>query len=147
MPVTAQEAFQRADAQTRASNAAIMANVPDLPTIIQEHNKTAKIFIYNVSPWIQEQMLGSPGTARIFPCPDGKDYGPPFIVHELFTEFYPGESGPKIVMEGAEKFADAVLGIGPHTSPRNSLVPYGVFKSYSNPPKKEEVAEARRNLV
>lgn len=133
-----------------AKEAKLMNNsryIPPMLDMVRQLSEDSKIYIYNVGPWPQQRLLGSLGTYIVRECPDGKEYGEPVELPGIVSELYPINEGEyKRTMEDGMAIAMQILGVGPFLSPHNSFVPYGVFISRSNPPKKEEILEAKKNL-
>lgn len=126
--------------------------IAEIPEMIEELSEKSKVYIFNVGPWAQTQSCGSLGVKHIPACPEGKDYSEPLVLDGLMIERYPLREGTMDLLMHKNATGWNVAGeiIGakgtPHTLPGNSLEKYGIFRSRSNPPKKEEIAEARKNL-
>ena len=117
-----------------------------LPDILEVSNEK-RIYIFNVGPWQLEQLLGSSGSWRLNPCPEGKEYSEPLIVPGIHITHYPAdELEMKMFQEPGQNLADAIMGIGKMMSPSNSWKKYGVFQSKSNPPTKKAIDDAKAEL-
>jgi len=143
--VGAAEAARAAHAEMRAMNAS--RQIPRLPPAFREASDATKVYIYNVGPWTQERLMGSLGRFRIAGCPPEKEYTGPLVIDGVVTEYYPvNELRMDPLMDEGLYVAQQIIGVGAHLHPANSWVPYGVFLSRSNPPTKEELKEALREL-
>ena len=139
-------ASQQAMTQTRRDNQRHLP--PPRLRQIQDLSERTRVYLYNVGPWAHQRLMGSLGTYHIPACPEGGEFSAPVMIEGIVSEMYPMLEGRMDYLpdEDGWNIAMQVLGVGPHLPPRNSFVPYGVFASRSNPPAKEEMKEARRNL-
>ncbi len=123
-------------------------HVPQMLPMLKEISEKNRVYIFNVGPWMQQRPLGSAGTWTIPACPEGKEYSDPVVIDGLVREMYPdNEAQMKSLgdVDGME-FAMQILGVGPHLSPRNSFIPFGIFASRNQKPTKAEIDEARGRL-
>lgn len=145
LKVTAQDATREAMNHQRTMNGS--RYVPPMLGMVQELVAKNKVYIFNVGPWPQQRLMGSLGTFNIQACPKDREYSDPVVIDAIVTELYPINEGEfKRTMEDGHDIAMQILGVGPHLSPRNSFVPYGVFLSDTKIPSKEKIAEAKGNL-
>lgn len=145
---------------TREGVAAVMAKqrelngqnrtVQEIPEPILELSKKTEVYIFNVGPWPQHQLMGSLGSFYIPACPEGKPYSPALVIPGLVIEHYPLREGALDLLMNKNSdgwtTAQQIIGVGRHLMPANSLVKYGVFASRSNPPKAEDLSRAREAL-
>jgi hypothetical protein len=132
--------------------------VPTMPDIVRRVSEENRIYVFNVGPWRHVREMGSAGNWAIPACPDGKEYSEPVVIDGVMSEPYPMSEVAMSMLPLAAKarqlagdgegwdFALQVLGEGPHIPRNASFKPFGVFLSKSNPPQKQEVADARRLL-
>jgi len=145
LTVNAQEALRSAQDEQRRMNKSRF--IPPMLDMVQQVSEKAKIYIFNVGPWAHQRLMGSLGSFIVRACPEGKEYSEPLVLDGIVSELYPINEGEyKRTMEDGYAIAQQILGVGPHLSPRNSFVPYGVFISRSNPPEKHEIKAAKEKL-
>ena len=156
-PLRANPAIEQAVAQHEAA----MNNSRQVPTLddlgLLESATNPVVFVFNVGPWPHTRAMGDAGRYHIPACPDDKDYIP------MNSKDIPGEIGlpascPILYpfdetafraitpIEKGKHRAQQILGIGPHAS-GGDLTKLGVFMSEHNPPKKDEVAAAKKILL
>lgn len=146
LKISAQEAHRAAMDNQRLMNGSRYA--PPMLDMVERASEQARVYIFNVGPWMQQRLMGSLGTYTIPACPEGKEYSAPVVIEGIVSELYPINEGEfKRTMEDGYAVAMQVLGVGPHLSPRNSFVPYGVFVSRNERPSKEEITAARAKLA
>jgi hypothetical protein len=144
--IDANEATRIAMAENRRMNGDSRYQPPILESV-QRASDAARVFIFNVGPWPQERALGSAGRFFISAKPENAEYWGPLTIPGVQRELYPiNEMEYKAIETEGWDFAMQIVGTGPFLSPFNSFVPYGVFASRTNPPKKEEVTEAKKAL-
>jgi len=120
---------------------------PPMLDSIKKVSEQSRVYIFNVGPWPQQRYLGSLGMKLIPACPEGKPYSEPLVVEGIVRELYPINEGEyKQILEDGVNVAQQILGVGPHLSPRNSFVPYGVFVSTTDPPNEADLKKARAAL-
>lgn len=122
--------------------------VPPELEAIQEISEARKVYIFNVGPWQHIQYMGSLGRKIVPACPEGQKYSEPLVIPGIVEELYPDtEKSMKRIHHDGLKFAEAIVGIGPHMLPGNSLTRVGVAICKQWPPKKEEIAAAWNALA
>lgn len=120
--------------------------------MVEELSEKNKVYIFNVGPWAITQPCGSLGMKHIPACQEGKEYSEPLVLDGLVIERYPLREGTMdlLMHKNATGWntAGEIIGAAgtPHAVPGNSLEKFGIFRSKSNPPKKEEIAEAKKKL-
>lgn len=98
-------------------------------------------------------------TFYVPPCPKDADYGPPIFWHDngKKCEGIPGliqfehvksiDIGTEWAIHRAEEVGAEIMRMGPGKPPHDSLENYGLFMSWDNPPKPEEVKIAQGKLT
>lgn len=141
-PTTQRDADLAAKTEQMKNNSGRRRAMPSpLQRRISEENK---LFIFNVGPFRIPRLMGSPGVYTIPACPEGHAYSPePLVIPGLvFEEVIANEHSMKLQSDDGDYFADQVLGIGVGMRPNESPIHLGAFVSKTDPPKKEEVAQA-----
>jgi hypothetical protein len=121
--------------------------IPETPDIYRQVSEQNRVYLFNVGPWKHVREMGSAGTFIMYPCPEGKEYSEPLALNGVVEEPYPiSEAQCTVLTTTGTALAEQIMGIGPHTSPNSSLVPFGVFMDTSEVPSKQKLAEAKRRL-
>ncbi len=158
--VSAAQAPEIAARQRELNRAKKPAFIPDA---IKRESKRSQLYIFNVGPKIQEGCGASYGRVMIQPCPEGKEYGDPFIVPGLPHEYYNKEGSTlDVQFHGDGDIEDpgwdwACQAIGGYTDEKgnwegkflakgNSLEKFGVGISRTWPPSKKDVELAKKKL-
>ena len=125
--------------------------IPELPETIRKLSESTRVYIFNVGPWKQQQLMGSLGTYVIPACPAGKEYSAPVVIDGIVSELYPINEGEyKRMMSDGFEVAIQIIGgssefpeLSKQLVPSNSLEKYGVFVSRTNPPSQAAVQKAK----
>lgn len=151
LPISANEAFGRAAAETRNTN---RKSVPELSPMIKEMSDKQSVHIYNVGPWAHRRIMGSLGTYIIPACAPGQPYAEMSALPGVFSEPVIGASVNDMELRiepgGGRYVAEQILGIGKMLAPKDSLEHVGVFiGAIEGPdarPTKPELEQARKKL-
>lgn len=108
-------------------------------------------YLFNIYSREYNRNTGSTGAFYIPPCPAGKEYvrGPqavPGTVADTYPHFQESESY-RVRATVGEDIVKAVLGIGAGQNASMDIRKWGVFASKNAKPTKEELAEARKQLI
>ena len=111
-----------------------------------------RLYIFNVSNQSYETQMtamhdgkGSLPNRMVVPaCPEGKEVSEPLVIEGMYAHEYLKIDSTEWAIHNGEEIAYEVLQEGPGKNPDYGLKKRGVFISRSNPPLKEEIAEARK---
>ena len=128
--ITADQAAQNVALATRRQRTQrrLPAPAPSIAKVAEEN----QIYIFNVSPWRFDVMLGSWGTYHVPACEPGQPYACGTPIPGIYHEPIPvNESNFQLESIEGNYVAEQILGIGKNLSGNTSLVRLGVFKSTS----------------
>lgn len=133
-------------AQVAALNTRSIDKIPDVVRRVAQENR---LYIFNVGPTGWDVTGTAKGRVYIPGCPEGAAHSSPYVVEGVVYQTAAGETNQQLrqVAFDGRQVAEDICGIGPQKHESESLIRYGVFISAHNPPKPEEIAEARRRLT
>lgn len=105
------------------------------------------ILIFNVSQQKFEVSQGGMGTWTIPACEAGEEYSEPLPIPFILNEGIPTDMEHiEFRCMAGSKFAESVIGIGPHRHPTEDLRRWGVFIAAGEKPTAKEVEAAKNAL-
>ena len=135
-------------ASRQAARALNTRREAEIPEMVRQLSAERSVFIFNVGPWSHVQWLGSMGKCNIPACPTDAEYSEPVVIPGIPTEqVIMNENQMTALMYDGMEHARAIVGIGKHMAPQNSLERVGVAISTEWPPSAKDVAEARKRLL
>lgn len=108
-------------------------------------------YLFNIYSTEHQINLGTAGQYYIPPCPEGKEWvrSPnviPGTVEDIYPHFTDREEYRCRPIPG-EDVVKAALGIGPGQAANEDIRRFGIFTSHSSTPSKQELADAKKQLI